>query len=200
MRARSTVKLWPRHPQDWYCDPAFIAERLFDLEQFEGTIIDPACGRGNIIETARSRGFDAYGYDVVLRTDMPGVSVQDFMDPCWCSFKPVDNIVSNPPFGLCDEKKVGTQPTFVELALRRAARKVALLMPATWHQADKRSRWLETTPLRRIYHITPRPAMPPGDFLAAGGKAGNGTTDFAFYIFLKGYDGPVETRWLRRDP
>lgn len=191
---------WARDPHDWYCDPAWITDRLFEVESFDGNIIDPACGRGNILESARARGFSAYGYDVVRRSSLPGIEVQDFMHPTWSSRWLVDNIVSNPPFGMCDEKKVGAQPTFVELALRRATRKVALLMPATWHQADKRSRWLETKPLRRIWHITPRPAMPPGTYLAAGGKAGNGTTDFAYYVFLRGYDGPVETRWLRRDP
>jgi beta-xylosidase len=67
--------------------------------------------------------------------------------------------------------------------------KVALLLPATWHLGDKRSRWLETTPLRRIWCLTPRPSMPPGAVILAGETPGGGTQDFAWYVWLRGYDG-----------
>jgi hypothetical protein len=41
--------------------------------------------------------------------------------------------------------------------------------------------------------------MPPGHVLEAGGKPGNGTTDYAWFVWLRGYDGFPEVRWLRRD-
>lgn len=190
---------WARDPLDWYVEPSWTSARLFECERFEGNIIDPACGRGTILESARAARLHAYGYDVVGRG--AGAVLADFMRPTWSSNWDCHNIVCNPPFGLCDERKVGGfLRTFWHLALLRAERKVALLLPSTWHLADKRSRWLETTPLRRIWNLTPRPSMPPGVYLEAGNKAGNGTQDFAWYVWLKGYDGPVETRWLRRDP
>jgi hypothetical protein len=74
-----------------------------------------------------------------------------------------------------------------------------LLLPANWVQGDKRSRMLAGTPLRRVWFITPRPSMPPGHVLEAGGKPGNGTTDYAWFVWLRGYDGAPEVRWLRRD-
>jgi hypothetical protein len=48
-----------------------------------------------------------------------------------------------------------------------------MLLPATWLQGDKRSRWLETTALARVLFITPRPSMPPGAAVMAGQKPGN---------------------------
>ena len=77
--------------------------------------------------------------------------------------------------------------------------KIALLLPATWHLGDKRSRRLEELPLRRIWFLTPRPSMPPGAMILAGMKPGGGREDFAWYVFLRGYDGHPEARWLRRD-
>ena len=77
---------------------------------------------------------------------------------------------------------------------------MALLLPANWIQGDKRSRWIEHTPLRRVWFISPRPSMPPGHIIAAGAKPGNGTTDYAWFVWQQDYDGPAEVRWLRRTP
>lgn len=187
---------WARDPLDWYVEPSWTSARLFEQERFESFVIDPACGLGTIIENAQRAGLSAHGTDIVNRVggDRHFFTEIDFFDPNWIflPFGDADSIVSNPPFRHAD--------AFARLSITRARSKVALLLPATWHLGDKRSRWLETTPLRRIWNLTPRPSMPPGTHIEAGGKPGNGTQDFAWYVWLKGYDGPVETRWLRRDP
>jgi hypothetical protein len=189
------AKVWKREPHDWYQEPWWCSARLFQEEPFRGEIIDPAAGAATIVKTAIGAGFRARGFDLVVRS--PSMVIErDWLEACSERF---DNIVSNPPFGLCDDKRAGTYP-FVQRCLERAERKVALLLPAKWIQSDKRSRWLETTPLRRVWFMTPRPSMPPGHILAAGGKPGNGKEDFAWYIWLLGYDGPAEIRWLRKDP
>ncbi|MFT3987206.1 hypothetical protein [Aestuariivirga sp.] len=189
--------LWARHPEDWYVEPSWCSERLFDIERFEGNICDPAMGQGHITLAAFNRGHETHGLDVVARNPhWPPLHVMD-----WLAYdgQPFDNIVSNPPFKLCDDRKAGRYP-FVEQCLKYSRRKVALLMPANWVQGDDRSRWLETTPLRKVLFITPRPSMPPGDALAAGMKPGNGTTDYAWFIWLHGFDGRAEIGWLRRKP
>lgn len=176
--------LWSRDPHDWYCEPPWVSERLFAAERFESAVWDPACGLGRIVTAARAAGIEAFGTDIVDRG--LGTEEVDFLD---CdSGEP--NIVCNPPFGIAEK--------FVAHALSLADRKVAMLLPANWVQGDKRSRWLETTPLRRVWFITPRPSMPPGAAIAAGLKPGNGTTDYAWFVWLRGYDGAPEVRWLRR--
>ena len=138
-----------------------------------------------------------------------------YVEPAWCSLRLFEeeafrgcihdpacgggNIVSNPPFGFCDDRKSRSHP-FVERCLERAERKVALLLPANWVQGDMRSRWLERTPLRRVWFLSPRPSMPPGHVLASGAKPGNGTTDYAWFVWQMDYDGATEVRWLRRTP
>lgn len=185
--------LWDRHADDWYVEPHWCSERLFQVEPFEGTVWDPACGMGRIVLGAGSAGLVSFGTDIVERAPHPiCINTRDFLE---CPPRPAipnaPNIVSNPPFGIAEK--------FVAHALKLAERKVAMLLPANWVQGDKRSRWLETTPLRRVYFITPRPSMPPGTAIAAGQKPGNGTIDYAWFVWLRGYDGAPEVRWLRRD-
>lgn len=179
--------LWARDPQDWYVEPEWCSERLFDVEPFEGPVLDPACGMGRIVQAARRAGHSALGTDLIARTD--GAAVVNFLTAY--PFGNWDNIVCNPPFRIAEK--------FVRRALELTPRKVAMLLPAAWVQGDKRSRWLETTPLARVLFIAPRPSMPPGAVIAAGEKPGNGTTDFAWFIWLRGYRGAPALGWLRRD-
>ena len=185
--------LWQREANDWYIEPRWCSDRLFDEETFRGLICDPACGRGNIIDSATDHGLPAFAMDIVNRAGV-GRRVQDWMTYDGRRF---DNVVSNPPFKLCDDRKAGTHP-FVEQCLRFAERKVALLLPANWVQGDRRSRWLESSPLRRVWFITPRPSMPPGHVVDAGVNPGKGTTDYAWFVWQQDYDGPPEVKWLRR--
>lgn len=184
--------LWARHPEDWYVEPEWCSARLFEAEDISGPIWDPACGSGNILRSAKAAGYETFGSDIVQRG--PAIHVQNFltMERGWPG-----SIVSNPPFGLCSDRKAGTHP-FVQHALRLAAGKVALLMPANWIQGERRSRWLEQSGLRRVLFIAPRPSMPPGTALLAGDKPGNGTTDYAWFIWERGHQGPPAIGWLRR--
>lgn len=187
--------LWEREANDWYQEPRWVSKRLFEDETFRGSLCDPACGGGNIVMEAMEAGLaPVIGSDIVQRDAAFGSIIRDWMTYDGPGF---DNIVSNPPFGLCDDRKAGTHP-FVEKCLAKANRKVALLLPANWVQGDKRSRWLEKSPLRRVWFISPRPSMPPGHVIAAGAKPGNGTTDYAVFVWQHDYDGPPEVRWLRK--
>lgn len=179
--------LWAREVDDWYVEPEWCSLRLFEEEKFVGSVYDPACGRGSIVISALKSGLNAFGSDLVDRGWDSTATPLDFLESVFCRI----NIVTNPPFGIAEK--------FVEHALTLTSCKVAMLLPANWVQGDKRSRWLAATPLRRVWFITPRPSMPPGHVLAGGGKPGNGTTDYAWFVWLRGYDGAPEVRWLRRD-
>ena len=181
--------LWPREENDWYCEPRWCSERLFQVESFRGPVHDPCCGAGAIVESARAAGLTATGSDIADR--VPGqFPVVDAMNDD--TFRM--NIVSNPPFKLCN----GAAP-LVARFLAMTALKVCLLLPSTWMNGAKRSKWIEDTPLRRVWLLAPRPAMPTGHAIADGLKPGNGTTDYAWYVWDLGYVGTPEIRWLRRD-
>lgn len=180
--------LWTRDPNDWYIEPEWCSERLFEMESFDGSICDPCAGIGRIVASALVAGLAAYGSDIKPRSELVAGPF-DFMAYS-AERMSAPNIVSNPPFSRAEE--------FTKLALQVARSKVALLLPANWVQGDKRSRWLETTPLRRVLFLTPRPSMPPGAVVVSGEKPGNGTTDYAWFIWEHGYAGKPEIGWCRR--
>lgn len=186
LKREKNSHIWERDPDDFYVEDFWCSAALFQRETFANPVLDPACGLGRIVATARAHGHSAIGADKVRRSSF----CQDEGDFLKSQMRGFD-FVCNPPFGIADE--------FVKHALELAGGKVAMLLPATWHFGAKRSAWLKTTPLRRIYALTPRPSMPPGAVIIAGEEPGGGVKDFAFYVWLKGYDGPVEASWLSRD-
>lgn len=200
---------WDRHPDAWYVEERWCADRLFEDEVFPGRTVDPCAGGGNIVKAGRDMGLQIEGFD--LRNRAPGLirGGLDFFDPhaytpgIW----PADNIVTNPPYATWSQ--VGREPPkgafarvedeFVARALERVRCKLAVFLPSVWMNGQERSRWLESLPLYRVYICTPRPSCPPGTYLEAGGKPKDGQTDYNWYVFLRGYQGRPEVRWLRRD-
>jgi hypothetical protein len=193
-RAPGNVKgnrqLWRRDPNDFYIEPFWCGERLFAVEKFDGPIWDPAAGIGRIINAALKAGHATSATDLIARpkTIWP-IKKLDFLKTR--KIARGENIVCNPPFKIAD--------AFVKHALKLGAAKIAMLMPAGWIHGDERSRWLEKTPLRCIYFLAPRPSMPPGRVILAGIAPGNGTTNFAWFVWERGYRGPWNAAVLRRE-
>src|SRR5215831_5388216 len=106
--------IWDRHPDDFYVEPPWVSERLFDVEAFLGEVIDPCCGCGNIVKSARAHHLASQGSDIVDR-GFPGTVVRDWL--ARCDLRPC-NVVANPPFALA-------RP-FAELAVERARYKAAI--------------------------------------------------------------------------
>lgn len=181
----SKKRMWVRHPEDWYIEEEWVNDRLFDVEQFVGRVHDPACGSGRIVRAARRAGLRATGCDIAQRA--AGFRVGNFFEQT----RPVENIVCNLPFRFA--------MAFIGHALNLAERKVAMIVPTAWVGGNDRSRWLERTPLRRVWQLSPRPSMPPGPVVMAGKqKIGNGTTDYSWAVWEHGYVGRAELCFLRR--
>lgn len=190
-RRDKAAGIWARDPLDYYIEQPWCSARLFDEEDFSTGIVDPACGSGNIVRSARAARISALGSDIMKRNGGECYIACDFFSAEWLSIYEPTNICCNPPFGVADQ--------FVKLAIERAEKKTAMLLPATWHFGSKRAAWLATTPLQRVLALTPRPSMPPGAVIEAGHKPGGGTKDFSWYIWERGHVGPWEGGWLHRD-
>lgn len=176
---------WPRDPNDFYIEPEWCSHRLFDHVRFQGRITDPSCGMGRIVNAAAAAGYQAEGFDKVDRGY--GHGVRDFME----TDAYYENIVSNPPYSISD--------AYVARALERTQFAVVVLLPLTWMSGGRRSRWLESQPLSCVWVLTPRPSLPPGEAILAGGKIGSGTTDFAWFGFIRGHTRPPVLSWIHRD-
>lgn len=176
---------WEREINEHYVEPHWCSERLFWEESFQGEILDPCCGFGRIVESAKKAGLHASGSDIVDRGYRDLLHTADFLG----RFPPYENIVCNPPFNAVDK--------FALHALANASvRKVAMIFPTARLNA---AHWLKETPLARVWLMTPRPSMPPGHTIAAGQKPGEGKMDFCWLVWERGFIGETSIKWLRRD-
>jgi hypothetical protein len=180
--------IWARESHEHYVEPPWCSERLFDEERF-GAIHDPCCGVGTIVRSAWSHGLSATGIDLVYRGFPPEKMLhrRQVADFFLCS-QAFDCVVCNPPFNIASQ--------FAQHALKLAIRKVAMIFPTARLNA---AHWLKDTPLRRVWLMSPRPSMPPGHVIAAGGKPGGGKMDYCWLVWERGYKGIPELRWLYRD-
>lgn len=174
--------VWQREVDEHYVEPEWCSMRLFDVEPFTGSMQDPACGFGRVVRSALAHRLGCFGTDIVDRGG--AIATGDF----FLQTTKVANIVSNPPFKIFKP--------FAHHALELATHKVALIWLARCLAA---ARWLQDTPLKAVYFLTPRPSMPPGHVIAAGGKPGGGKQDFCFLVWEHGQIGPPVMRWLHRD-
>lgn len=175
-----------------YVEPAWCSERLFEEEDFDGMIWDPACGWGTITDAAVKRGYTVYGSDLIDRKRHhldwgKRFRKQDFLISDWRP-RGKFNVVTNPPFDHVE--------AFARQALLLGAKQVAMIMLVRRLNA---AHWLHELPLRRVYLLSPRPSMPPGSWIAAGNKPGGGTQDFCWLMFDQSYKGQPQLRWLSRD-
>lgn len=184
--------IWERDEHDWYVEPYECSMALFDVEDIAGPIWDPACGLGRILRCAQNYNKQTVGSDIIRRSSYCEIEMDFLLGIKTPFFK---SIVSNPPFGLAED--------FVRLAIQIAPEggKIAMILPLVWMAGFSAKRdWLPHSPLRRIYSISPRPSMPPGAVIQAGLKPGNGTKDFAWFVWEKGFEGPTELRFLNTKP
>lgn len=192
-----TVKkahVWERDSLDWYCEPPAATEALLTVERFVGPVWDPCCGGGNIVKALLAAGYDAKGSDVEDRAGWPswfGGKIDFLKDDC----AGAPNIVMNPPFF----RAKGAE-AFIRKALALASGKVAAFVDIRFIAGAERANGLFADhPPARIWVVTPRVSCPPGAYLAGGGKAGNGSSDWCWLVWNQS-DPPQTTQfgWLKR--
>ena len=101
------------------------------------------------------------------------------------------SIVTNPPYGLAE--------AFVRHALLPAEYNVAVLVQSKFPYSQRRHRLFSEHPPARIYFLSDRPSMPPGDKLAADiVEAKGGKTDYLWKVWDRSHLGPTTAYWLRK--
>lgn len=192
---RGKTHAFERDPHDWYVEPLIATRALLKAETFPGTIWDPACGQGNILEVAKESGYTVVGSDIVKRIDRPWhIGEMDFLAG---GIEPFGgSIISNPPY----YKGAGTEG-FVRRALSLAKYKVAIFTSLSFLAGGKRAKGLFTEhPPHRVWVITPRVSCPPGRWLLEGNKAGGGSDDWCWLVWSNSdpFTG-TSLGWLKRE-
>lgn len=173
---------YDRQAQDWYCEPRRAIDALLDVEVFDGSVYDPACGAGNIPRACLDRGLLASGTDIVDRGWKPSFQ-QDFLA---LDFTDAGHVITNPPFSLGVE--------FTLKALQLVPGKVCILQRTVWLEGERRYRRLfMCNHLMRVWQFRSRISMPPGDSESA---PTGGSVSFAWFVFSRAHCGPWQGGWL----
>lgn len=147
-----------RHTNDFYETPWEATVALMKAVELPSHVWEPACGKGAISTVLEAAGYTVYSSDLIDR----GYGEQiDFLKADYYS----DAIVTNPPFSLAAD--------FLTRALGRA-RVVAMLLKATFPNADKRYSLLDAHPPSQVLYLTWRL-----DFLGLGSP----TMDCNWYVW-----------------
>lgn len=190
VRIDARKPVYDRSAQDWYVEPAWAVEALFDAHRIVGPVIwDPACGRGTIVMTAMQWGYDAIGSDIADRADGRFHTADFLRNPLgWTA----DTIVCNPPYALAEP--------FIRQALAHTREQVAMLLRLSFLESAKRGPLFDTTPLAKVLVFRRRVSMPPGDLLAAGEvEPKGGAIAFGWFIWDHRHQGPPQLGWCGQE-
>ncbi len=161
-----------RKKSDFYETPYSITQQLLLEETLTGTILEPACGNGAILNLLPSH---AVGYDKEV----------DFLTET----KKYNTIITNPPFSIAYQ--------FIQKAKEIATDKIIMLLPLSYLHGKKRydGIWTNKTfPLKVVYVFTRYPML--GEELREDGKYNTGMMVYAWYVWEKSYNGNPIIKWI----
>lgn len=171
--------------------PEYAYTSLFDYrpEWFTGRGFDPASGDGRMIREIIRRGNsgphfvnDIRDEELAALIDCGEATIGDYLamgDPPACNF-----MVTNPPFTTAVE--------FVQKARTHVSGPICILQSTRWQGTQRRSEWLRSAGLAYVLNLPRRPQWE----VDSGDIVKNNIMDFAWYIFLPGYDGLPSMDWL----
>lgn len=124
-----------RQREDYYATEPKATEWLCRLEQFDGRILEPACGEGHISGVLKAAGYEVVSRDLV---DRDYGEVADFLaidNLAWNG-----NIVTNPPY------KYAQQFVGKALSIIPEGKKVAMFLKLTFLEGKARRDLFRSTP------------------------------------------------------
>ncbi len=118
---------------DRYYTPAWVTQALIGAVTFDGMVLDPAAGAGNIVDAFTACGQLAEGTDIAP----DAIHVRGPLDYLTAVANDVRNIVTNPPYG----RGGRTAVAFIAKALadtEKSRGKVAMLLRVDFDSASGR--------------------------------------------------------------
>jgi hypothetical protein len=171
---------------DLYQSPPEAVTALMAIERLPHRLWEPACGPGAIVRVLRAAGHDVLATDLVdYRSPFQDAHGVDFLIPGLAETysDSRDGIVTNPPFK--------NAHLFVTRALELAPY-VAMLLRLAFLESEKRRDIIDNSGLARVHVFRKRLPMMHRDGWE-GRKASSGMA-FAWFIWERGYTGPIELR------
>src|SRR6516162_3210429 len=168
---------------DFYPTPAWATKALLRHVKFQGSIWEPCCGEGDMSEVLIKAGYKVFSSD---KYDRGYGRRQDFLS-LTDSYKPFDNIVTNPPFAIAED--------VLSHALGLARRKVCLLLRLAFLESQSRyHRFYARRPPEKVLVFSERLSMYPKGYPVKGG----GVTSYGWFIWSNNITGKAMTiiEWI----
>jgi len=177
---------------DGFHSPAIATETLLAAENLSGYSWEPANGYSRISNILRAQGHKVFTSDI-KRWHSGTDCIRDFLScPCLprCFKQTGSDLITNPPYKLAD--------SFVQHAMNILPRgnKCCLLLRLQFLEGNKRNAFFERYPPRRIHVYSFR--LPRMHRFGYDGVDGGSTMCFAWFVWISGYKGPTELKWIKR--
>ena len=171
---------------EFYPTPPEATRALLSVESFDGSIWEPACGRGAISKVLEATGHQVVSTDLIQRDY--GVGGIDFLR---ATVSRARHIVTNPPYG----RGLGDQ--FVQHALKLTAEtggSVAMLLNlASLCHPKRHALWVERPPTV-IYALDELVCWPEGDPRQA--RTSTASQRYCWAVWQPGHIGRPSFWWL----
>ncbi len=164
---------------DFYPTPSWGTRALLKYVTFEGAILEPCCGTGDMAEVLKTTGNEVVAADI---HDRGYGWTRDFLD----TTDRYPNIVTNPPFNMAE--------FILAHALGLASEKVCLLLRTAFLEGRGRYKNIfSVTPPSRLLVFTQRLSMYPAGAVVEGG----GTTSYSWFVWDKAdTSGETKITWI----
>jgi hypothetical protein len=168
-------------------------------------ILDPSCGRGNILDVAKRRGHPTVGLDLFDRVcpfhESPVSSRHSFARGDFFRLANAPrtggralSIVNNPPYSY----KSNICERYIRKALDLPIRRAAFLVPIAFACAEERWAFFELELRPRFFAVlSERPSCPPGSTVTRYTSFKGGMGDYIWLIYEPPHQRATETIWLR---
>jgi hypothetical protein len=174
---------------DLYESPPEAVHALLKAEPLSGTIWEPACGRGAIVNVLRGEGYRVYATDLVPYGCPDSDGGIDFLLERAPSFA-ISAIVTNPPYKLAAR--------FVGHAIELGIPKVVMLLRLAFLESESRGAILDCGLLARVYVFRNRLPMMHRD--GWRGPKASSAVAFAWFCWELGHRGPAELHRISWEP
>lgn len=178
-----------REINDFYATPPQEVENILKYESLLGTVLEPCCGKGHMLDGIKKSGFQGE----VIATDLIdrgiGIGELDYLNKDYPYTKDIGTIIINPPFKLIEE--------FVNKSLKIATHKVILFARNQFVEGQSRYQNIfSENPPTRIYQYVDRVACAKdGDF----NKTLSSNMAFSWFVWDKNSSSKItEFNWIRR--
>lgn len=148
-----------RESHDFYAEPRWCNDELFNHVKFVGQIHDPCCGSGRVLESAKVAGYTVTAADKVRRMYPFQDKEINFLEDT----SVYDNIVCNPPYNLAE--------LFFHHAYEHTRNSIAFLVRLAFLESQYRYKTIFSKfHPQQVLVFSTRPSMPPYGQPVGGGK------------------------------